>query len=281
MHEPLPQMTGGFSAQCIMARHNSEVWSQRCRERPECSTLRIPLPASERQWETPLARMPARPEFYDFSLAEQAADLGEVAGRALLDQSFVAFDTETTGLRPSDGDEIIWIAAVRIVNGRILRGEVFDQLVDPQCSIPRSSTRFHGVRDEDVRDQPTIDQVLPRFKAFVGDDVLVAHNAAFDMRFIRMKEDQCATCFNNPVLDTLLLSVFLHDHTAEHTLEAIAWRLGTEISGRHTALGDAMVTAVILTRMIPLLRERGITTVGEAIDAANRMTAVRQQQAVF
>lgn len=114
--------------------------------------------------------------------------------------SYTVFDTETTGLDPSKGDEIIQIGATRIVNGKLRRQECFEQLVDPQRPIPAASIPIHGIEPAMVAGQPTIDAVLPAFHAFAHDTVLVGHNAAFDMRFLELKEERTRVRFDQPVL---------------------------------------------------------------------------------
>ncbi|MHB8122960.1 MAG: 3'-5' exonuclease [Desulfuromonadaceae bacterium] len=216
----------------------------------------------------------SRPVFYEFDLFhDRASDqLGEESLHRL---TYVAFDTETTGLEPTRGDEIIQLGAVRIVNGKIIPGEIIDQLIDPQRSIPEASMAIHGITPKMVANQPTIGQVLPHFHRFAEGAVLVAHNAAFDMRCLQLKEVQAGVKFDNPVLDTLLLSSIIHPHQQSHSLDELAARLNLTNIGRHTALGDAIVTAEVLLKMIPLLNARGIMTLNDALQASTRSPYAR------
>jgi DNA polymerase-3 subunit epsilon len=212
----------------------------------------------------------SRPEYYDFDLFKTTERTRSLDDQRLSELAYTVFDTETTGLNPSQGDEIIQIGAARIVNNKLLRQESFEQLVDPKRSIPAASIPIHGIQPEMVRGQPTIDQVLPAFHAFAQDTVLVAHNAAFDMRFLQLKQAQAGLAFDHPVLDTLLLSAVVHPNQDSHRLEALAERFNVTIVGRHTALGDAMVTAEVFLKLVPLLAEKGIHTLGEAREAAQK-----------
>jgi DNA polymerase-3 subunit epsilon len=213
-----------------------------------------------------------RPEFYDFDLFSQPGQSPELDDRALSELSYTVFDTETTGLDPSHGDEIIAIGAARIVNGRLLRSETFDQLIDPRRSVPAESIAIHGITPDMLAGQPVIDEVLPAFARFVEDTVLVAHNAAFDMRFLQLKEARTGIRFVQPVLDTLLLSAVAHPgyDASEHKLETMAARFGVDVIGRHTALGDAIVTSELFLKLVPLLAERGIRTLKEAREASRK-----------
>jgi len=280
LQEHLPEVVGCETIGQALELHGTEPWSE---ERgPDRAVLRIAFHAPSTPARAPREEeIPERPEFYDFDLAHQHEAYAGQADRLLSDLHYVVFDTETTGLNPSGGDEIISIAGVRIVNGRLLSNETFERLVNPNRPIPASSIRFHGITDEMVKGRPPIDIVLPQFKDFVGDAVLVAHNAAFDMKFLRLKEGRVNLQFDNPVLDTLLLSVFLHSDTPEHSLDAIARRFDVEISGRHTALGDSLATAEVFLRLLRLLETRDIHTLGQALEATDSLVEVRRQQARF
>lgn len=224
-------------------------------------------------FETPIPYGESRPAFYDFDLFKQAGDTTEFDHLALTDLSYTVFDTETTGLNPSAGDEIIAIGAVRIVNNRLLKHETYEQLINPKRPIAAVSEAIHGLSNEMLRGQPIIDEVLPQFHEYCADTVLVGHNAGFDLRFLQIKEERTGIQFNQPVLDTLLLSQVLHPNQQSHSLEAIADRLGVTVVARHTALGDALVTGEIFLRMVPLLAAQGIHTLRDARQAAEKIYA--------
>ncbi len=253
----------------VLERHGSDVWSSPHRM-PGYALLRLPVPLAPGQWDRSPPMLPERPVYHDFITSPYMVDAGPLKGYPLDQLTYVVFDTETTGLMPFEGDEIVSLAGVKVMNNGILLGEQFDQLVNPERPIPRESVRFHGITNEMVKDRPRIHEVLSSFHTYVGEAVLVAHNAAFDMRFLRMKEHKAGVHFTNPVLDTLSLSLYLHSHTPQHSLDSIAQRLGVEIRDRHTALGDSLITAEVFLRLLYLLREKGITTLGQAMEVSQR-----------
>lgn len=269
----------------VVDRHGGAFWFERERARHE-ALFRFLLPLagaaageaeaqSTRQGEGSAAPIESRPAFYDFDLFQTSGMARALQDRRLDDLTYTVFDTETTGLDPSRGDEIIQIGATRIVNGKLLHHEGFEQLVDPRRSVPKASTRIHGITSAMVRGQPGIAQVLRAFHAYGHDTVLVAHNAAFDMRFLQLKETDSGVRFDQPVLDTLLLSDIAHPNQESHALEAIAQRLGVTLVKRHTAMADAIVTAEVFLKLVPLLADKGIHTLGQARAAARQSRFAR------
>ena len=273
-----------LSVRDVVQRHGGEFWFERERVRHQ-AFFRFLLPTAEAQpaegqtapLPGPLAATDSRPEYYDFDLFQASDQSRALDDRPLAELNFTVFDTETTGLEPSKGDQIIQIGATRVVNGRLRRQESFEQLVDPQRSLPAAGIAIHGITPAMVAGQPTIAVVLPRFHAFAADTVLVAHNAAFDMRFLQLQEAATGLFFEQPVLDTLLLSAVVHPHQASHALEAIATRLGVVVQGRHTALADAVVTAEVFLKLVPLLAAIGIHTLGQAREASQKTFYARVQ----
>jgi len=263
----------------IMDRHGGEIWFKR-ESATQQAYFRLLIPVTDHQNAiepvSPL-RGDSRPEYYDFDLFKRSDQDHALDERLLTDLTYTVFDTETTGLRPSEGDEIIQFGAVRIVNGRLLRSESFDQLVDPRRTMTAESIAIHGISQDMVDGQPGMEEILPSFHRFCEDTVLVAHNAAFDMRFLQLKENLTGIRFTQPVLDTLLLSAVVHPNQDSHKLELIAERLGVAIIGRHTALGDAIVTGEVFLRLITLLNAMGIRTLGEALAAARKTYYARIQ----
>ncbi len=276
--EPVP---GSPTLGDTLARNGArEIWSEaRGRGR---AALRLPAIAASQDGTgaEPAEPLPERPEFYDFELLHRPLHDAE-RSRTLRSLIYVVFDTETTGLKPSQGDEIVSIAGVRVVNGRLITAETFERLVNPGRPIPAASMRFHGIGDDMVADSPPLSVVLPQFHAFAQDAVLVAHNAAFDLKFLQLKEASAGVSFANPVLDTLLLSAYLHRQVPDHSLDAIADRLGVTVHDRHTALGDAIATAQIFVRLLDLLEAAGVTTLAQAIEAGDSIVEIRRMQREF
>lgn len=232
------------------------------------STVRLPIPNARRATTRPAPIQ--REVVYDFDLLSKARNAG-VLESTLEDLTYVVFDTETTGLTPSS-DEIVQIAAVRVVNGRRVKREVFDTLVDPARPIPPSSTEIHGITDDMVKGAPDMTEAGKRFHDFARGAVLVAHNAPFDMEFLRRHEKSMGVRFDHPVLDTVLLSAVVYGQLEQHSLDALTARLGITIpeEARHTAIGDTVATADAFLKLIPMLKSRGLTTFGDVLAEVRR-----------
>lgn len=262
--------TSSLSLRDVVDRHGGEIWYQREKAAHRAFfRFVLPMATPEQEMLDEHRRSTGRPEYYDFDLfkfEDKSIDLD----RKLSELTYTVFDTETTGLEPSKGDEIIQIGAARIVNNRLLKQEIFNQIVDPERPLKPESIPIHGITEDMVRGQPNIDIVLPGFHAFCEETVLIAHNAAFDMRFLQLKEERTGLRFTQPVLDTLLLSAVAHPNQESHRLDAVLERLGIDIDTRHNALDDAVATGEVFLKLLPLLEEKGIVTVRQALEASEK-----------
>ncbi len=182
---------------------------------------------------------------------------------------FTVLDCETTGLHSGGGDRLVAIGAVRVDGTRVCGEDTFDALVNPGRHIPSSSTAFHGITDEMVAAAAGASDVVADLADYAADSVLVGHHLSFDLGFLAAPASQAGITLEPLFLDTMLLSAVLDpDPDARHGLDSLCARMGVDVIGRHTALGDALATAEVLVRMIPLLAERGVRTLGEALSAS-------------
>ena len=267
----------------VAERHGAEFWAADLV--PGTAYLRMLLPladGADRQ-SSPHQRTEtaSRPEFYDFDLFRTVDRSADLLGQRLEDLVFTVFDTETTGLDPTGGDRVISVGAVRVVNGRVLRQETFERLVQPQRTVPAASTAIHGITAEMLEGQPPMTEVLPTFVRFAEDTVLVGHNVSFDLQFLKLSEAAAGVDLDRPALDTLLLHAALHPDTGDHSLDAIADRLGISVVGRHTALGDALVTAEVFVALTAMLRHQGVETLGSALDLARQTYEARVDRRLY
>ena len=187
-------------------------------------------------------------------------DLTEIAvgaGDESLDDTYVVFDLETTGFSAIK-DKIIEIGAVKVVHGEIV--DSFSTFVNPERPIPFDITKLTSITDEMVMEYPNIEVILPQFLEFVGDAVLVAHNAGFDVGFI---EQNCRYQDIEPdfvYVDTVALARVLLPTLSKYKLNVVAKALDISLENHHRAVDDAGATAEIFVKFVQMLKERGITT---------------------
>lgn len=190
-------------------------------------------------------------------IVDDKAPIAQNADGRDLNSSFVVFDIETTGFY-CESDRITEIGAVKVVNGEIV--DQFSTFVNPQKPIPSKITEITGITNSMVSDAKIIDEILPKFLEFAGDSVLVAHNANFDMSFIRYNARRMSINIDNPVLDTLELSRSLLSELKRHKLDVICKHLGICLENHHRALDDAMATAHMFLKFKDMLEEKNIFT---------------------
>lgn len=184
-----------------------------------------------------------------------------------LDETYVVFDLETTGLN-RELNKIIEIGAVKIQNGKII--ERFSSFVNPHEPLSEKIIDLTKITDEMLKDAPEEKEVLPKFFEFFKDSILVAHNAGFDMGFIKKWAERNSLYVKNTVLDTVGLSRTLFPEMARHTLNVLAKKLNVSLKNHHRAVDDAEATANIFLKCIPIILEKGITT----LDGINELARV-------
>ncbi len=173
------------------------------------------------------------------------------------DQDFVVFDIETTGFSPVE-NRIIEIGAVKVQGGKIT--DRFSVFVNPKVPIPYEIEKLTGIQDDMVIGAETIESVLPQFLAFSEGCMLVAHNAEFDMSFIRENCDRQGIEHDFTYVDTMNLSRVMLPAQSKHTLDAVAKTLGVSLLNHHRAVDDAEATAEIFVKLIAMMAQDGITT---------------------
>ena len=174
-----------------------------------------------------------------------------------LEGSYVVFDIETTGFSPIK-NRIIEIGAVKVINGEIT--DRFSSFVNPQVPIPFEIEKLTSINDEMVMDAPVIEKVLPEFLSFCEGTVLVAHNASFDISFIRENAQRQQLPFDFTYVDTVGIARVLLPHQAKHTLDAVSKTLGISLENHHRAVDDAEATAQIFVKFTDMLLKDGKDT---------------------
>jgi len=177
------------------------------------------------------------------------------------DEEYVAFDLETTGLS-NERDRIIEIGAVIMKNGK--EQARYQTFVDPGCKLTQEIIDLTGITDDLLVDAPKIEEALPKFLEFVGDRVLVAHNAKFDTGFIRMECRRQRIPYTLTSADTLVLSQQLMPELNRFKLDTVAKALCLPNFNHHRAADDANICGLIFGRFLKMLSERGLSTLQEA-----------------
>ena len=187
-------------------------------------------------------------------LVEDNKPIVENANDLDLSQTFVVFDLETTGFS-NKNDKITEIGAVKVQNFKVV--DRFSQLINPEKDISYKVQELTGITNDLIKDKPKIEEVLPKFVDFIGDSVLVAHNADFDMGFMKQKCREQNIEFKNISVDTLTLARILLPNMKRFRLNLIAKELGIPLLNHHRAVDDAEATAHIFIKFLEMIRKKG------------------------
>ena len=194
-----------------------------------------------------------------------------------LDDTYVVFDIETTGLS-KEKEMITEIGAVKVADGKII--DRFSTFVNPQRPISAEITKLTGITDDMVKDAPTIENVLPEFLKFCEDTVLVAHNASFDTGFIRIAAERAGLGeLHHTIVDTLELARALLPELNKHKLDIVCEHLGVTLNGHHRAVNDAEATAEVFIKFLDMLAEKKVFTLDEINVLASRTVNYKKLRA--
>lgn len=171
---------------------------------------------------------------------------------------FVVFDIETTGFS-KEKCKIIEIGAVKVENGEVT--ERFSTFIDPGMPIPQEITELTGITDSMVRNAPSFEEVIDSFIEFCSGCVMVAHNASFDMGFMKRKSEECGRSFDLPYLDTLILARCMYPGLSNYRLDTICRHLGVILAHHHRAVDDAEATANAFINMLAELDSKGMSEI--------------------
>lgn len=190
-------------------------------------------------------------------------DLGSVVvndkGQKITDE-FVVFDLETTGLK-KEIDKIIEIGAVKVKNGEI--ADRFSVFVNPHQKLSEKISALTGITDEMLEDAEDASVIMPRFLDFIGDSVLAAHNASFDVGFVRQWTIENGYEINPTVLDTVELAKTIYPDLKNYKLDTVCEAMDVSLKNHHRAVEDAEATAQIFVKAIPMLKEKNIRELAE------------------
>ncbi len=184
-------------------------------------------------------------------------------GNIDIDTEYCVLDIETTGI-PYRSEMITELGAIKIKNGQII--DEFECFVNPQKPIPYEVVQVTHITDDMVKNAKTIDEVLPEFIKFCGNDVLVAHNANFDIGFLRYQANKLGLKFNNTYIDTLSLAKDLFPEFTKYKLGIIATNLKIKVDVAHRALDDVKTLVKVFNVMLEMLKEKNVTKLND-IDA--------------
>jgi DNA polymerase III epsilon subunit family exonuclease len=189
------------------------------------------------------------------------------ARKKLANVTFVAFDTETTGVNPKK-DRMVEVAAVKYRDGEILEERTW--LINPEKKIPFWAERVHGISDKMVKDAPTFAEIYPEFLEFAGDAILLAHNASFDITFINKESARCGMAPPpNVVIDSLRLFRHWFPDLESHSLANVADHAKVTGGDFHRALADSMYVALIFNQYVATLDEN--IRMGSVYDDAGKI----------